>query len=149
VVKRNSNDNSHRYSSYAPEVKKALGQLEKAALREVAKFLRKDIKKTVPVDEGILKKNVGSWVRGKGSENPVLQIGVYDRARARKKGYVYAYHAHLVQFGTVKTPGTDYLRAPVFNNIDKIRELQAEFLRKIEDIKENGLPEVGDEEEDD
>lgn len=56
MARRNSNDNSHRYSSYAPEVKKALGQLEKAALREVAKFLRKDIKKTVPVDDGVLKR---------------------------------------------------------------------------------------------
>lgn len=79
----------------------------------------------------------------------MLQIGVYDRARAKKKGYTYAYHAHLVQFGTVKMSGIDFLRAPVFNNIDKIRELQADFLRQIEEIKANGLPEVGDEEADD
>jgi hypothetical protein len=137
------------YQSNAKEVKKAISQLEKKALRETAKFLRKEIKKTVPVDDGVLKKNVGSWVRGKAKEDPVLQIGVYDRTRARKKGYTYAYHAHLVQFGTVKTGGIDYLRAPVFDNIDKIRELQADFLRQIEDIKANGLPEVEDEEADD
>jgi HK97 gp10 family phage protein len=138
-----------RYESNAKEVKKALTQLEKSALRETAKFLRKLIKKTVPVDEGDLKKNVGSWVKGKANQVPVLQIGVYDRARAKKKGYRYAFHAHLVQFGTIKTPGTDYLRAPVFDNIEVIRQHQAEFLRKIEDIKANGLPQVEDEEADD
>jgi len=141
--------NNVRYESNAKEVKKALVKLEKAALREAAKFLRKEIKRTVPVDEGVLKKNVGSWVKGRASEVPVLQIGVYDRARARKKGYSYAYHAHLVQFGTVKTPATDYLRAPVFNNIEVIRQKQAEFLREIERIKENGLPQEEDEQADD
>jgi HK97 gp10 family phage protein len=137
------------YESNADEAKKAIRLLEKKALREAAKFLRKLIKQNVPVDEGILKKNVGSWVRGKAKENPVLQIGVYDRKRAKKKGYTYAFHAHLVQFGTAKTPGTDYLRGPVFNNIDEIRNLQAELLREIEDIKANGLPVVEDEEADD
>lgn len=138
-----------QFESNANEVKKAIATLEKQALRETAKFLRKEIKRIVPVKEGVLKKNVGSWVRGKSNETPVLQIGVYNRARAKKKGYRYAYHAHLVQFGTVKMRATDYLRAPVFNNIDKIREIQGEFLRKIEDLRENGLPEVGDEEADD
>jgi HK97 gp10 family phage protein len=141
--------NNQTYQSNAKEVKKAIAALEKKALRETAKFLRKEIKKTVPKDEGTLRKNVGSWVKGKSNEDPVLQIGVYDRTRARKKGYAYAYHAHLVQFGTVKMGATDYLRAPVFNNIDKIRELQGDFLREIESLRENGLPEVEDEEADD
>jgi HK97 gp10 family phage protein len=142
-------NNQPTYQSNAKEVKKAITTLEKKALRETAKFLRKEIKKTVPKDEGTLRKNVGSWVKGKGNEVPVLQIGVYDKARANKKGYTYAYHAHLVQFGTVKMGATDYLRAPVIGNISKIRELQADFIRQIEDIQENGLPEVEDEEADD
>jgi hypothetical protein len=141
--------NHSTYESNAKEIKKAIAVLEKQALRETAKFLRKDIKATVPVDDGVLKKNVGSWVKGKGDEKPTLQIGVYDAARARKKGYTYAYHAHLVQFGTVEMGATDYLRAPVIGNISKIREIQADFIRQIEDIQENGLPEVEDEEADD
>lgn len=136
------------YQSNAKAVKSAIAKLEKQALRETAKFLRKEIKRTVPVDEGVLKKNIGSWVKGRSNETPVLQIGVYTRARARKKGYRYAHHAHLVQFGTVKMRGTDYLRAPVLNNIAKIRELQADFIRRIEALRENGLPEVADEEAD-
>jgi HK97 gp10 family phage protein len=140
--------NNQTYQSNAKEVKKAISKLEKKALRETAKFLRKEIKKATPKDEGVLRKNVGSWVKGKSTEDPVLQIGVYDRTRARKKGYPYAYHAHLVQFGTVKMGATDYLRGPVFNNINKIREIQGDFLREIESLRENGLPEVEDEEAD-
>jgi HK97 gp10 family phage protein len=140
--------NNQTYQSNAKEVKKAIRKLEKKALRETAKFLRKEIKKTVPKDEGVLRKNVGSWVKGKSTEEPVLQIGVYDRTRARNKGYPYAYHAHLVQWGTVKMGATDYMRAPVFNNIDKIRQIQEEFIRQITDLQENGLPEVEDEETD-
>lgn len=142
-------NNQSTYISNAKEVKRTIVKLEKKALREVAKPLRKMIKAAVPVDEGVLKKNVGSWVRGKANEIPVLQIGVYDRARARKKGYPYAYHAHLVQFGTVKMRGTDFLRRPVLTNIGMIRDIQAEFIRQIEHIQEHGLPEVGDEEADD
>jgi HK97 gp10 family phage protein len=141
-------ENQVRFESNAKEVQKAIRQLEKKALRETAKFLRKEIKKKVPVDDGVLKKNVGSWVKGKAKEDPVLQIGVYDQARANKKGYTYAYHAHLVQFGTVNMGATDYLRAPVFDNIDKIQEIQGDFLAEIKDLKENGIPEVEDEEAD-
>lgn len=138
-----------RYESNAKLIKKTIRKLEKQALRDTAKFLRKLIKKVVPVDEGVLKKNVGSWVKGKANEEPVLQIGVYDRARAKKKGYTYAYHAHLVQFGTVKMKATDFLRSPVFSNISKIRDIQAEYLRKIEYIQKNGLPSDEDEVADD
>jgi HK97 gp10 family phage protein len=141
--------NDVRYESNTKEVKKAIRKLEKQALRQIAKLLRKLIKKRVPIDEGVLRKNVGSWVKGKASEDPVLQIGVYTRDRAKRKGYVYAYHAHLVQFGTEKMQATDYLRAPVFENIDEIRDIQAEFLKQIEDIKANGLPSEEDEVADD
>lgn len=142
-------NNEFKFESNAEEVKKAIKALEKKALREIAKSLRKKIKKTVPVDEGVLKKNVGSWVRGRKNEDPVLQIGVYDQARAKKKGYQYAYHAHLVQFGTKEMQGTDYLRAPVYNSVDEIRDISADYLKEIEDIKANGLPSEEDEVADD
>lgn len=140
--------NNVTYQSNAKEIKQALNKLEKKALRETAKFLRKEIKKQVPVDDGVLKKNVGSWVKGRINEVPKLEIGVYDRARSKKKGYTYAYHAHLVQFGTVNMPGIDFMRSPVLQNIGKIRDIQAEYIRQIENIQLNGLP-VEDEQADD
>jgi len=127
-----SSGNSIRFISNAEEVKKVMRELERAALKDVAKFLRKEIKRAVPVDRGVLKKNVGSWVKKTSNGTPVLQIGVYTRARARKKGYIYAFHAHLVEFGTKAMPATPFLRPPVLNNIDQIRLIQGKFLKEIE-----------------
>lgn len=128
------------FISRAKEVKDLMVELERAALKEVAKFLRPLIKDRVPVDEGVLKKNVGTWVKRLGKQmggerkgTPVLQVGIYNRTRAKKRGYKYAYHAHLVQFGTRHSRAVDFLRAPVFENIDQIRIIQGKYLKEIED----------------
>jgi len=89
--------NSIRFISNREEVKKVMRELERAALKDVAKFLRKEIKRTVPIDKGTLKKNVGSWVKKTSAGNVVLQIGVYTRERAQRKGYHYAFYAHMVE----------------------------------------------------
>lgn len=121
---------SVKFESNAKQVKYIMTELERAALKEVAKFLRKQVKARVPVKSGTLKKNVGTWVKKKDGS---LQIGVYSRERAKRKKYTYAYHAHLVQFGTVKTKPVDFLRAPVMENIDQIRLIQGKYLKAIED----------------
>jgi HK97 gp10 family phage protein len=118
-----------RYESRANEVKNVMAELERAALKEVAKFLRPLVKQAVPVDEGVLRKNVGTWVRKK---DTVLQIGVYTRERAKRKGYKYAYHASLVHFGTKRTRAVPYLRDPVMQNIDQIRLIEGKYLKEIE-----------------
>jgi len=118
------------FISNVDRVQYTISELERAALKDVAKFLRKQVKNAVPVDEGVLKKNVGTWVKKKDSS---LQIGVYNSARAKKKHYKYAYHAHLVHFGTIKTRPVPFLRDPVFNNLDKIRLIQGKYLSAIED----------------
>ncbi len=117
-------------------------ELERAALKETSKILRPAVRARVPFKEGTLKKNVGTWVRRKDTS---LQIGVYTRARAKKKGYRFAHHAHLIQFGTKKSKAVDYLRAPVLENIDAIRIAQGKFLKAIED--ENRALGLIDEEE--
>ena len=131
---------SVQYISRSEEVKQVMAELERAALKEVAKFLRKEVKRRVPVDKGTLKRNVGTWVRilGKSMQGerkgvPILQIGVYDRARAKRRKYKYAYHAHLVEFGTSKTEAQPFLRPAVFENIDQIRLIQGKYLKAIED----------------
>lgn len=129
-----------QYISRAEDTKRVMAELERAALKEVAKFLRKEIKNRVPVDQGILKKNVGSWVKtlkkemkGVPKGTPVLQVGTYTRARAKKKGYTYAYHTHLIEFGTIKTKAQPFLRPAVMENIDQIRIIQGQFIKEIED----------------
>ena len=93
--------NEVQFTSNSNEAKKILRELERAALKDVAKFLRKEIKSTVPVGtgptKGTLKKNVGSWVKKTSTGNVVLQIGVYTRERAQRKGYHYAFYAHMVE----------------------------------------------------
>jgi len=124
-------------------------ELSRAALRDVAKFLRKRIKQAVPVDQGILKKNVGTWVRKSKDGTPRLQVGVYDRTRARKKGYKYAFHAHLIEFGTSKMKaannGRGFLKPTVYDNLDEIRKIEGQYLSAIED--ENKILGLIDEEE--
>ena len=124
---------SVKYQSKAKEAKDLMAELERAALKDTGKFLRKEVKSRVPVAEGVLKKNVGTWVKRKGPEGPHLQIGTYTRERAKRKKYPYAYHVHLVEFGTAKMAAKPFLRPSVMENIDEIRIIQGKYLKHIED----------------
>lgn len=132
------------FISNVDRAKYTLEELERAALRDVAKFLRKLVKARVPQDEGDLKKNIGTWVIKKETK---MQIGVYDKQRAKKKGFNYAgYYAHIVEFGSKKTRAKPYLKQPVVENIDTIRRIEAQYLEKIEDeLKAQAL--INEEEE--
>lgn len=135
------------YQSKGKEVKYLMTELERAAFKEVAKFMRKEIKAGVPVDQGTLKKNVGTWVKKKDAS---LQIGVYTRERAKRKGYRYAFHAHLIEFGTKKMHARPFLRSTVMANIDQIRLIQGKYLKAIEDEnRAKGLIKEEEEIEDD
>ena len=85
------------YTSNSGQVKILMSELERAAFKEVAKLIRKDAKARCPVDSGNLKKNIATWVKKKGPEGPHLQIGVYDKARAKRKKLEHAYYAHMVE----------------------------------------------------
>lgn len=139
------------YQSRAGEVKYVMNELERAALKATAKLLRPIIKQNTPKAKGkaggTLRKNVGTWVKKKDAS---LQIGIYTRARAQRKKYKYAYHAHLVHFGTEKTRARPFLRDPVYQNIDLIRITQGKFLKEIEDEnRARGLIQEEEEIEDD
>lgn len=121
-----------KFTDNKKQVKDTMVRLEKKALQESAKILRKLIKKNVPVHNGVLKKNVGTWVRRRG-QNVWLQAGVYNKKRADKRGYTYAFHAHLVHFGTVKTKGVPYLSRTVREAIPMMVAKQSEYLPYLED----------------
>lgn len=121
------------YISSVDRAQYTLKELSRAALRDVAKLLRKRIKANVPIGEGTLEKNVGTWVRKSKDGTPRLQVGVYDRKRAKKKGYKYAFHAHLVEFGTRKMRARPFLRPTVMDNIDEIQKIEGQYLSAIED----------------
>lgn len=129
------------YVSNVDRVQYTIAELSRGALRDVAKLLRARIKEATPVQPGpaggTLRKNVGTWVRRGKDGTPRLQVGVYDRQRAKKKGYPYAFHAHLLEFGTVKMSaangGRGFIRPPVMDNIDEIQIITGKYLSAIED----------------
>ena len=113
-------------------------ELSRAALRDVARLLRRRIKEAAPVDTGNLRRNVGSWVRStKGNEVPFLQVGVYDKERAHKKGLQHAFYAPYLELGSSRQDavnhGQGFIRPTVMSSVDDIRRIQGQYLSAIEE----------------
>ena len=80
------------------------------------------------------------WVRKK--ENDLI-VGVENT----KYGAETAWWADQSELGTEKQPKRGILRNAVYNNIDKIREIEAQYLSAIEDeMKAQSLIDEGEEE---
>jgi HK97 gp10 family phage protein len=122
-----------------------LEELSRAALRDTGKLLRRAVRENIPKRTGTLRANVATWnKKGLNGEPPSLQVGVYTPQKAKEKGITPAYHARLVQFGTGERvqksgkptgsmPATPYLDTATYNNIDKIRDIQAQYLSAVAD----------------
>lgn len=119
------------YISNVDAVNYTLNELSRAALRDVGKFLRKRMKQVVAVKSGATKKSIATWVRKSADGTPRLQIGVYDRTRAKKKGLPYAFWAFMLEFGTSKIAAQPFMKPTVFDNIDEIRKIEAQYLSGI------------------
>jgi len=125
------------YISSVDRTQYTITELSRAAFRDVAKLLRRRIKDMAPIDTGNLRRNVGSWVRkAEDSDVPYLQVGVYDKERARKKGLQDAYYATWQELGNSRHPaangGRGFLRPAVQDSIDDIRRIQGKYLSEIE-----------------
>ena len=125
------------YISSVDRTQYTITELSRAAFRDVAKLLRRRIKDMAPVDTGNLRRNVGSWVRkAEDSDAPYLQVGVYDKERARKKGLKHAYYATWQELGNSRHPaangGRGFIRPAVQDSIDDIRRIQGKYLSEIE-----------------
>ena len=112
-------------------------ELERAALKDTAKLLRKRILeklKKLPGMKGSKRIYNSSqyWVRKKETD---LQIGI-------KHGTWYGVEQ---EFGTSNQPKREVLRSTVMENIDEIRVIQGKYLSAIED--ENRAKGLIDEEE--
>ena len=126
------------YVSNVDAVNYTINELSRAALRDVGKFLRKRMKQVVAVKSGATKKNIGTWVRKSEDGTPRLQIGVYDRTRSKKKGNPYAFWAFLLEFGSSKMDAQPFIKPTVFNNIDEIRKIEAQYLSAISgEVRDN------------
>lgn len=136
----------NKFVDNSAEAKAALLQQEKLALRASAKIVKKACKDAVPVRRGVLKKNIGTWVRTNRKSGTVsLLVGVYNYRTAIKKGLHPANNiAHLVEQGTRRTKAHSFIEKPVTENIGKIREAQAQFLP---DIKPVSVADIKDDDE--
>lgn len=138
------------FVSSVDRVQYTIMELSRAALRDTAKLLRNRIKSMAPVDTGNLRRNVGSWVRkAEDSDVPYLQVGVYDKERARKKGLQDAYYATWQEFGNSRHPAANgnrgFIRPAVQDSIEDIRRIQGRYLSEVEN--ENKALGLIDEEE--
>ncbi len=120
------------YTDTSDTAKNGMLEAEKQALRATAKILKKAAREACPVDTGNLRKNIATWVRVKKKTGDVhLELGVYGKERAAKKGLEYAFYAHFVEFGhggRAPAAAHSFLKTPVIQNIQKIRAEQAKYI---------------------
>lgn len=112
------------FTSNVDRTKYLLDELQRAALRDVAKFLRKRMIQKLKNLKGMkrarrLYKSTQYWVRKRESD---LQIGF-------KHNTWYGVDQEL---GTSKQPRRNILRDVVFDNIDQIRIIEGQYLSAIE-----------------
>jgi HK97 gp10 family phage protein len=113
------------YISSVDRCKYTLSELTRAALKDVAKFLRKRIIQKVKTLTGMKRtkrpySSTQYWVRKKETD---LLIGF-------KHDAWYGVHQEM---GTRNQPRKGFLRDTVFENIDEIRRIEAQYLSAIED----------------
>lgn len=110
VVLENSCDRANYY----------IGELTRAALKDVGKFICRETRKAIKRKTGKLAKNTQYWVRKR--EQDCL-VGF------KTAGWYGSYQ----ELGTEKTPKVGALRNAVDANLDMIQQIEAQYLSAIED----------------
>lgn len=117
--------NGIEFTSNVDRVNYTLNELCRAALRDVAKFLRKRMVakfKKLP-GMGRSKRIFNStqyWVRKKEAD---LQIGLKHDS----------WYGAMQELGTKNQPKRSILRDTVYENVDQIRLIQSQYIKAIED----------------
>jgi hypothetical protein len=120
------------FTSSVERANYTIKELTRAALRDVAKVLRKKIIKKVRTLPGMSKsklpyKSLGYWVRGKEAD---LQIG-FGNSKKGWSGDVW--FAARQELGTKKMKKKGFMRDTIFESIAEIRTIQGQYLSAIED----------------
>lgn len=119
-------------------------ELTRAAMKDVAKYILRLVRSKVRAINSQTKKmryaaiRYQYWVRKKECD---LQLGIENTAR----GASTAWWADQAELGTANQPKRGFLRDTVYDNIDKIREIESQYLSAIENEDESRI----DEEEND
>ena len=128
--------NGVRFESNVDAVQYSLENLIRAALRDTAKYLRKIMIQKLKKLPGMKKSkriynSTQFWVRKKEND---LQIGFKHDS----------WYGALSELGDKKQPKRGILRDTVFENVDTIQDIQAQYLSALNE-KNPDIEEVGDE----
>lgn len=121
-------------------------ELTRAAMRDVAKYVLKIVRANVRGINNYTRRmryaamRYQYWIRKKECD---LQLGIENTAR----GANTAWWADQSELGTGGQPQRGFLRSAVYDNIDMIRKIEAQYLSAIED--ENNAASMVDESEND
>ena len=138
------------YTSSVDRTEYTMLELERAGLRDSGKFLKKTIKALIPKDEGHARKSLATWVRKPWKGQAAhLQVGIYNKKTAEKKGLFYVAYFHLIEFGSRKLKALRPITKGTKDNIDTVRKIQAQYLSYIEDERKATVVINEDEEVDD
>ena len=121
------------FTDHADWVNYTMQELVHAALRDTGKYIVKLTKNKVSKKTGNLIKNVQYWVRKKDGD---LQVGF-------KPGGWYGLYQEL---GTEKQPKIGALTSSVEENIETIRQIQAQYLSALND-ENKAMRLIGEEED--
>ena len=107
-------------------------ELTRAAMRDVAKYVLKIVRSNVRHINRFTQKmryattRYQYWIRKKETD---LQLGIENTA----KGAETAWWADQSELGTAGQPKRGFLRSAVYENIEMIRKIEAQYLSAIED----------------
>ncbi len=107
-------------------------ELTRAAMRDVAKYVLKIVRKNVRGINNYTRRmryattRYQYWIRKKECD---MQLGIENTA----KGAETAWWADQAELGTGNQPKRGFLRSAVYDNIDMIRKIEAQYLSAIED----------------
>lgn len=120
------------YESNVDRANYFIDELTRAALKDVGRFILREVSKQVKSINKYTKsskyapRRYQMWVRKK--EN-YLDLGIENT----KYGAETAWWADQAELGTHNQPKRGILTSTVYDNIDKIREIEAHYLSAIED----------------
>lgn len=128
------------YTSSVDRAIYTMEELERGALKDIAKFIRSEMRKRLKANDSVDTRNlyraVTSWVRKSTPRFAAkLQIGWYSKSKAESRGLKDAFYGSFLEFGTKNARAKPFLKPAVFENIEKIREIEAKYLSYIEDEK--------------
>lgn len=129
---------------FTKEVKGNLKKLQKKGLTRVGTALVKEVKANTPKRTGLLRATINKQIKVGNGNVPFLKIGALKVSKSSKFRGSFAFHAHLIEFGTGtrfnktkpkrfvgKVKEYKYIRGTIANKKDLARKYVAEELSKI------------------